>query len=486
MPPMNVPQMPRMWTCIGSSGLGGRKQGDQQHPPGEGLQDHHYHARRARPFERRLHDLAVGGDQPDQKQQSRGHDRHLPQRILPEAQHQPVGGDQQRRQHHLESEHRGRGLQDPLGAAEELEQRDVPREREHRVDQHLRGFWPAQHRRHQAAHHEVHAQVAAHREREQQRRGRQVLRPPAQQRDLRKELDELLHVFRCRRVPRIMGRIVQVILRIRLQRIVTKAPDLAALAARLTGLPAQIGYAEAVRRLLGQQLAKSHTRTDWSRRPLSSEQLEYALDDVRYLLPLAARLEEELGRLGRLEWLAEELSTLEDAGALGTEPDDAWRRLKGLNELDPARVRLTRALAAWRERRAVDSNRPRGWILDDAVLREIVLRLPRSLEALAQIPGMPPAVVKHRGEELLAQLRGADIPDPSPPPPRRARPDPAKAALVKKLAAIIQAAALELNLVPEVLATRRDLELLADGSRDVGLLRGWRRGTVGERLLAAL
>ncbi|TLY64117.1 MAG: ribonuclease D [Gammaproteobacteria bacterium] len=195
-----------------------------------------------------------------------------------------------------------------------------------------------------------------------------------------------------------MGRIVQVILRIRLQRIVTKAPDLAALAARLaaeprvgldteflrertyraqlclvqlsspgdaacvdplaltdltplagvlassavikvmhasrqdlevlmpstglvrpvfdtqiaaalTGLPAQIGYAEAVRRLLGQQLAKSHTRTDWSRRPLSSEQLEYALDDVRYLLPLAARLEEELGRLGRLEWLAEELSS---------------------------------------------------------------------------------------------------------------------------------------------------------------------------------
>ena len=372
-----------------------------------------------------------------------------------------------------------------------------------------------------------------------------------------------------------MGRIVQVILRIRLQRIVTKAPDLAALAARLaaeprvgldteflrertyraqlclvqlsspgdaacvdplaltdltplagvlassavikvmhasrqdlevlmpstglvrpvfdtqiaaalTGLPAQIGYAEAVRRLLGQQLAKSHTRTDWSRRPLSSEQLEYALDDVRYLLPLAARLEEELGRLGRLEWLAEELSTLEDAGALGTDPDDAWRRLKGLNELDPARVRLARALAAWRERRAVDSNRPRGWILDDAVLREIILRLPRSLEALAQIPGMPPAVVKHSGEELLAQLRGADIPDPSPPPPRRARPDPAKAALVKKLAAIIQAAARELNLVPEVLATRRDLELLADGSRDVGLLRGWRRGAVGERLLAAL
>src|SRR5207253_914573 len=526
MPPMNVPQMPRMWTCIGSSGLGGRKQGDQQHPPGEGLQDHHYHARRARPFERRLHDLAVGGDQPDQQRQSRGHDRHLPQRILPEAQHQPVGGDQQRRQHHLESEHRGRGLQDPLGAAEELEQRDVPREREHRVDQHLRGFWPAQYRRHQAAHHEVHAQVAAHREREQQRRGRQVLRPPAQQRDLRKELDELLHVFRCRRVPRIMRRIVQVILRIRLQRIVTKAPDLAALAARLAAEP-RVGLdTEFLRertyraQLCLVQLSSPGDATCVDPLALTDltplagvlafsaviKVMHASRQDLEVLMPstgvvrpvfdtqIAAALtglpaqigfaEAERGRLGRLEWLAEELSTLEDAGALGTEPDDAWRRLKGLNELDPARLRLTRALAAWRERRAVDSNRPRGWILDDAVLREIILRLPRSLEALAQIPGMPPAVVKHSGEELLAQLRGADIPDPPPPPPGRPRPDPAKAALVKKLAAIIQAAARELNLVPEVLATRRDLELLADGSRDVGLLRGWRRGAVGERLLA--
>ena len=70
------------------------------------------------------------------------------------------------------------------------------------------------------------------------------------------------------------------------------------IAAGLMGLPAQIGYAEAVRRLLGHELAKSHTRTDWSRRPLSAEQITYALDDVNYLLPLAERLQEELGRAG--------------------------------------------------------------------------------------------------------------------------------------------------------------------------------------------
>jgi ribonuclease D len=133
----------------------------------------------------------------------------------------------------------------------------------------------------------------------------------------------------------------------------------------------------------------------------------------------------------------------------------------------------------------VEFNRPRGWILDDTVLREIVLQVPRTLQALSQIAEMPPGMVKRRGEELLAQVRAAEVPDPAPPVAGRPRPDPVKAALVKKLGAINQAVAAELNLVPEVLATRRDLEQLADGRRDGAVLRGWRRGTVGERLLAA-
>jgi ribonuclease D len=258
------------------------------------------------------------------------------------------------------------------------------------------------------------------------------------------------------------------------------------IAASLTGLPAQVGYAEAVRRFLGQALDKSHTRTDWSRRPLSPEQIEYARDDVRYLLPLAARLQEELARLGRLEWLAEELATLADERTLTMAPEDAWLRLKGLRPLDPARERLARALAAWRERSALKHDRPRGWILDDAVLREIVLQVPRTLTALAAISEMPAGLVKRRGTELLECVERAQVPQPSPPLPGRPRQDPVKAALVRKLSSISQATARELNLVPEVLATRRDLEQLADGRRDGALLQGWRRAVLGERLLAAL
>lgn len=258
------------------------------------------------------------------------------------------------------------------------------------------------------------------------------------------------------------------------------------IAAALCGLPAQIGYADLVRRMLGQDLAKSHTRTDWSRRPLSPEQIEYALDDVRYLLPLKSQLEERLDKLNRREWLAEELAELRDATAIVTEPEQAWLRIKGLRGLDVGRVRLARALAAWRERRAIERNRPRGWILEDAALREIVIRVPRSAEALASIADLPPNLIRHCGDELLACVRFADIPDPAPAVETRQRPDPAKAALLRSLGLLNQAIAGELGLSPEVLATRRDLEQLAEGKRDVAVLRGWRRAVVGERMLAAL
>ena len=258
------------------------------------------------------------------------------------------------------------------------------------------------------------------------------------------------------------------------------------IAAALAGFAAQVGYAELVRRLLGIELAKAHTRTDWSRRPLSPEQIEYALDDVRYLIPLKLALEERLEKLDRLTWLAEELRGLADASGLATDPEEAWRRLKGLRGLDPARERLARALAAWRERRAMERNRPRGWILDDAALRELIVRVPRSLAALEAIGDMPAGVVRHCGEELLACIAAAQVPDPAPALDLRQRPDPVKTALVKKLAAVNQAAATELSVSPEVLATRRDLERLTDGDQDIAALRGWRRAVIGEKLLASV
>jgi ribonuclease D len=258
------------------------------------------------------------------------------------------------------------------------------------------------------------------------------------------------------------------------------------IAAALAGFPAQIGYAELARRMLGVDLAKAHTRTDWARRPLSADQQEYALDDVRHLGALRAQLLEQLAGKGRLGWLEEELGALANADALRVAPEDAWKKVKGLPPLDPQRQQLAQALAAWRERRATERNRPRGWILDDLSLREIVLRLPRSLEALAGLAEIQESVVRKCGEELLALVRDAGISDPAPPLPRRERPDPAVLATVKRLADVAAAVAAELAIGTEVLATRRELERLAAGRRDVSLLRGWRADVLGQKLLSAL
>jgi ribonuclease D len=258
------------------------------------------------------------------------------------------------------------------------------------------------------------------------------------------------------------------------------------IAAALAGHPAQVGYAELARRLLGVELAKAHTRADWSRRPLTAEQQEYALDDVRHLAPLRAILLETLAARGRLAWLEEELAALANPEALRVAPEEAWRKVKGLPALDPGRQQLVQALAAWRERRADERNRPRGWILDDLSLREIALRLPRSIDALTALPEMQESVARKCGEELLALVREAGIPDPPPPLPRRERPDPAQLALVKRLADIAAEVARTLEISAEVLATRRELEKLAAGRRDISLLRGWRAEVVGTRLLAAV
>src|SRR3569833_313200 len=226
----------------------------------------------------------------------------------------------------------------------------------------------------------------------------------------------------------------------------------AQIAAALTGLPALIGYGELVRRVLGKELAKSHTRTDWSRRPLSPEQIEYALDDVRYLLPLKAHLEEQLERSGRLGWLKEELLELEDTRNISTDPDEAWLRVIGLRALDPARERLARLLAAWRGRRAGGRGRPRGGGRGGAARRDIVIQVPRTLEAIAALPEFPAGVLKHCGAEILDCIREAGVPEPPPPINPRTRPDPAKTALVKKLSALNQTLAADLGLSPEVLA----------------------------------
>ena len=259
------------------------------------------------------------------------------------------------------------------------------------------------------------------------------------------------------------------------------------IAAALIGQPAQIGYGALVAERLGQQLEKGHTRTDWSRRPLSPEQLQYAEDDVRYLVPLYLNLRDALEESGRSAWLYEETRELEDPALHRTEPEAAWKRLKGLDRLRPEQRATAKLLAHWREETAVKHDKPRGWILADDALREIAERLPGTTEDLEKVRTLPAGVVRRRGEEFLALVtrgreQGGSEPASSGPP----RPDPQQVAMVTKLMNVTRTTAEELKVSPEILATRRDVEQLVFSRRADRLSSGWRKDAIGARLIAKL
>src|SRR5271165_1445297 len=140
------------------------------------------------------------------------------------------------------------------------------------------------------------------------------------------------------------------------------------IAAGCIGLKPQIGYAELLKTLLHVTLPKGQTRTDWSRRPLTREQLEYAADDVLYLGEIAERLTERLRELGRERWVLEDCAALEDTRLYEPDPKLAWQRLRGLKQLSPAPRARVRALAVWRETLARERDLPRQWILADAAI----------------------------------------------------------------------------------------------------------------------
>ena len=259
------------------------------------------------------------------------------------------------------------------------------------------------------------------------------------------------------------------------------------LAAALLGYPPQVGYGDLVKRELDQVLEKGHARSDWTRRPLSEAQLAYAADDVRWLLPLAARLEEKLDGLGRLEWLREDLAQLADPSIYVLAPADAWQRFKAIEALPPKEQLRLRALAAWREARAVRRNLPRGWVLADDAARTIARAAPTDLVALKSLDIMAPATADKLGAEILAVLAEAETQPLDGLVQRQdTRPSATEQALARALSEQMKQVASGLGIAPEVLAPQRELRRLAQGEAVETVLSGWRLAHLGEPLRTVL
>lgn len=256
------------------------------------------------------------------------------------------------------------------------------------------------------------------------------------------------------------------------------------LAASFAGFPDQAGYATVVQGLLGITLEKSHTRADWSRRPLPEAVLQYAADDVRYLRDIYLRLRQNLEAHGRLQWLEAEHATLTDAATYRPDPDTAWKRLRGLQRLKSRQFAAVKVLAAWRERQAMANNLPRQWVFKDEVLTDLARQLPANPEALRSIRGMQENLARKHGEELIALIASAH--GDAKPVPLSEPPTARDEALVDALMAVVRIKGAEAGVSPAQLATRGELEQLVRGQRDGDVLQGWRLETVGRALLALL
>ncbi|TAN47749.1 MAG: ribonuclease D [Methylococcaceae bacterium] len=260
------------------------------------------------------------------------------------------------------------------------------------------------------------------------------------------------------------------------------------IAAPLLGIADQIGYAGLVQELLGAQLEKGHSRTDWSQRPLNAEQLKYAADDVIYLARLYPKMLQRLEKLGRLDWLTSDCQALCEPDVYENPPETAWLRLSGAYKMKGAALSIIQTLAAWRERTAQQENLPRGWVLKDDVLFDLARLQPKTPVQLQTLRALAERTVKRHGEEICALVRQA-LAQPPQALPQKSRPSlgtPDKEALLDLLGAVVRLLAERHTLNPAVVAGRKDLEALAAGEADCKLREGWRYHLVGAELEALL
>lgn len=265
------------------------------------------------------------------------------------------------------------------------------------------------------------------------------------------------------------------------------------IAAALVGYGDQISYARLVAKVTGILLDKLETLTDWTARPLTQAQIDYSLEDVRYLPEVRRHLGERLLALGRSGWEREECARLESEETYRPAPPrEYYLRLK-TNGLNSVGLGVLREVAAWREETARSRDIPRGWVLRDQNLIEIARRKPQSMKSLRQIRSLKPQQIAKDGEAILKAVRAGEqepIREAPPERPRLKMPDRVESTS-RLLEAWLYARATEAQIAPSMLATRADLKILAAAhyhsqTPDLPLLQGWRRELVGQDLLDLL
>ena len=257
-------------------------------------------------------------------------------------------------------------------------------------------------------------------------------------------------------------------------------------AAMVAGFGDQVGYDSLVQALTGGHIDKTHRFSDWSARPLTKAQIDYAAADVTHLRVVYEKLAARLQAEGRLGWVAEEMAVLAQPETYRVDPARAWERLK-LRTNNRRQIALVQAIAAWREREAQRINIPRGRLLKDEQIPEIAALAPDNAEALTRARGISAGFANGKsGVSLLAAITQAKaLGEADLPKVERPRDAPrASPALVALLKVLLNAAAEQNNVAARLVASGEEIEALAlDESAPNPILEGWRREMFGENAL---
>lgn len=257
-------------------------------------------------------------------------------------------------------------------------------------------------------------------------------------------------------------------------------------AAMVLGYGDSIAYDQLVERITGHRPDKTHRFTDWSRRPLSAAQIAYALADVTHLRDVFAKLDADLKKRDRSEWVSEEMEILTSPRTYDADPERAWERLKS-RVRKPKELAVLMEVAAWREREAQSRNVPRSRILKDDVVGDIATHPPTSLERLAGLRSVPKGFERSKwGQDVLDAVgRGLARDLATLPKLERPRNNNGASATIELLKVLLRMTSEQHAVASKIIATVDDLEqIAADDNAEVGALQGWRRELFGESALA--
>ena len=261
------------------------------------------------------------------------------------------------------------------------------------------------------------------------------------------------------------------------------------IAAPLLGFQDNPGYAMLVSSLLNINLNKAHTRADWSKRPLTEAQIEYAADDVIYLCQIYQLMLQKLTELGRVDWLKHDFDELTNPELYTVDPEKAWFKIRGKNKLTGKQLSIIQTLAQWREKTAQIEDRPKTWLLRDELLFDLAKLQPETVAELANVRGINERAVSRYGKELCQLITAAKNRAPLPlnEKGRPAKKTQQQEAILDILTALVRIRAEENSLNPSILATRKDLEVLMFNDDDeCPLLHGWRFTMAGRELVGLL